>query len=309
MASNAHLPAGCSAPSGWGTRTSRKPQIGVASSWNEITPCNLSLQRLAQAAKEGVHAAGGYPLEFAHDLGVRRHLDGSRGDALLAGQPRDHRRLGRDRHGGRAPGRHGHVRRLRQVAAGHAHGRGAARRGQRVRLRRFDPARSRDTDRRFGARRHDHRRVRGRRRVRAGSDVPRRCRPDRAGHLPGRRCLRRHVHRQHDGQHRRGDRDVPARFGGTAGHRPSPRRVRPPVGRGRGRAAASGDHRAADHDPGGLRERHHGAHGVRWLDERGPAPARAWPTRPTSRSRWRTSTGSVRRSRSWPTSSRSAATS
>ncbi len=41
-----------------------KPQIGVASSWNEITPCNLSLQRLAQAAKNGVHAAGGFPLEF-----------------------------------------------------------------------------------------------------------------------------------------------------------------------------------------------------------------------------------------------------
>ncbi|HET7407908.1 MAG TPA: dihydroxy-acid dehydratase [Mycobacteriales bacterium] len=41
-----------------------KPQIGIASSWNEITPCNLSLDRLAQSAKEGVHAAGGYPLEF-----------------------------------------------------------------------------------------------------------------------------------------------------------------------------------------------------------------------------------------------------
>ncbi|MFD7306664.1 dihydroxy-acid dehydratase [Promicromonospora sp. NPDC059942] len=41
-----------------------KPQIGVASSWNEITPCNLSLDRLAKASKEGVHAAGGYPLEF-----------------------------------------------------------------------------------------------------------------------------------------------------------------------------------------------------------------------------------------------------
>ncbi|ROR89955.1 dihydroxy-acid dehydratase [Nocardioides aurantiacus] len=41
-----------------------KPQIGVASSWNEITPCNLSLQRLAQAVKSGVHAAGGFPLEF-----------------------------------------------------------------------------------------------------------------------------------------------------------------------------------------------------------------------------------------------------
>jgi dihydroxy-acid dehydratase len=41
-----------------------KPQIGVGSSWNEITPCNMSLQRLAQAVKVGVHAAGGYPLEF-----------------------------------------------------------------------------------------------------------------------------------------------------------------------------------------------------------------------------------------------------
>ncbi len=41
-----------------------KPQIGIASSWNEITPCNLSLDRLAQASKEGVHSGGGYPLEF-----------------------------------------------------------------------------------------------------------------------------------------------------------------------------------------------------------------------------------------------------
>mgnify|MGYP002776284328 CR=1 FL=1 len=41
-----------------------KPQIGVASSWSEVTPCNLSLDRLAEATKQGVHAAGGYPLEF-----------------------------------------------------------------------------------------------------------------------------------------------------------------------------------------------------------------------------------------------------
>ncbi|MHB1738420.1 MAG: dihydroxy-acid dehydratase [Actinomycetes bacterium] len=40
------------------------PQIGIASSWNEITPCNLSLDRLAQAAKEGVRLAGGFPLQF-----------------------------------------------------------------------------------------------------------------------------------------------------------------------------------------------------------------------------------------------------
>jgi dihydroxy-acid dehydratase len=49
---------------GMGDEDFEKPQIGVASSWNEITPCNLSLDRLAKAAKNGVHAAGGYPLEF-----------------------------------------------------------------------------------------------------------------------------------------------------------------------------------------------------------------------------------------------------
>src|SRR3954447_8946495 len=41
-----------------------KPQIGVASSWNEVTPCNMSLDRLAQRAKAGVHEAGGFPMEF-----------------------------------------------------------------------------------------------------------------------------------------------------------------------------------------------------------------------------------------------------
>ena len=49
---------------GMGDADWEKPQIGIASSWNEITPCNLSLDRLAQGAKEGVHAGGGYPLQF-----------------------------------------------------------------------------------------------------------------------------------------------------------------------------------------------------------------------------------------------------
>jgi dihydroxy-acid dehydratase len=49
---------------GMGDADWEKPQIGIASSWNEITPCNLSLDRLAQAAKEGVHGGGGYPLQF-----------------------------------------------------------------------------------------------------------------------------------------------------------------------------------------------------------------------------------------------------
>src|SRR5882762_7120035 len=41
-----------------------KPQIGVASSWNEVTPCNLPLDRLAKRAKVGVRDAGGFPIEF-----------------------------------------------------------------------------------------------------------------------------------------------------------------------------------------------------------------------------------------------------
>src|SRR5438093_7782251 len=41
-----------------------KPQIGVASSWNEVTPCNLNLGRLAKFAKEGVRSAGAVPVEF-----------------------------------------------------------------------------------------------------------------------------------------------------------------------------------------------------------------------------------------------------
>jgi dihydroxy-acid dehydratase len=49
---------------GMGDEDWEKPQIAVASSWNEVTPCNLSLDRLADAAKMGVHAAKGYPLEF-----------------------------------------------------------------------------------------------------------------------------------------------------------------------------------------------------------------------------------------------------
>src|SRR3954454_21684052 len=49
---------------GMGEEDWDKPPIGVASSWNEDTPCKLSLDRLAKALKDGVHAAGGYPLEF-----------------------------------------------------------------------------------------------------------------------------------------------------------------------------------------------------------------------------------------------------
>src|SRR5580698_3403455 len=41
-----------------------RPFVGVASSWNEATPCNITLNRQAAAAKSGVIRAGGTPREF-----------------------------------------------------------------------------------------------------------------------------------------------------------------------------------------------------------------------------------------------------
>jgi dihydroxy-acid dehydratase len=41
-----------------------KPQVGIANAWNEVTPCNMTLRRLADRAKEGVRAGGGFPMEF-----------------------------------------------------------------------------------------------------------------------------------------------------------------------------------------------------------------------------------------------------
>jgi dihydroxy-acid dehydratase len=41
-----------------------KPQVGVCSSWNEVTPCNMPLDRLAKRSKVGVRDAGAFPIEF-----------------------------------------------------------------------------------------------------------------------------------------------------------------------------------------------------------------------------------------------------
>ena len=93
-----------------------KPQVGVASSWNEVTPCNLPLDRLAKRAKEGVRAAGGFPIEFdtiAVTDGISMGHEGMRASLV---SPRGHRRLGRDGDARRALRRARHLRRLRQVA-------------------------------------------------------------------------------------------------------------------------------------------------------------------------------------------------
>src|SRR5881296_3961222 len=62
-----------------------KPQIGVASSWNEVTPCNMPLDRLAKRAKDGVRAADGFPIEFvtiAVSDGVSMGHEGLRGSLV-----------------------------------------------------------------------------------------------------------------------------------------------------------------------------------------------------------------------------------
>jgi dihydroxy-acid dehydratase len=41
-----------------------KPQVGIASAWNDVTPCNMTLRKLAEHTKDGVRAAGGFPMEF-----------------------------------------------------------------------------------------------------------------------------------------------------------------------------------------------------------------------------------------------------
>src|SRR5688572_44633 len=62
-----------------------KPQVGVASSWNEVTPCNLPLDRLAKRCKEGVREAGGFPIEFmtiAISDGISMGHEGMRGSLV-----------------------------------------------------------------------------------------------------------------------------------------------------------------------------------------------------------------------------------
>lgn len=70
---------------GMGDDDWNKAQVAIASSWNEVTPCNLSLQRLAGRAKQGVFDAGGYPLEFctiAVSDGIAMGHEGMRGSLV-----------------------------------------------------------------------------------------------------------------------------------------------------------------------------------------------------------------------------------
>jgi dihydroxy-acid dehydratase len=62
-----------------------KSQVGVASSWNEVTPCNMPLDRLAKRSKIGVRDAGGFPIEFvtiAVSDGISMGHEGMRGSLV-----------------------------------------------------------------------------------------------------------------------------------------------------------------------------------------------------------------------------------
>ena len=139
---------------------------------------------------------------------------GMRGHARLAGQPRGHRRFdraGRARQPVRRAGRAG---RLRQDHPGRGDGAGAPRHPRPGALRRLDRAGPLARPRR-----HDPGRVRGGRRARRRHDDRRRARRARAPGLPGRRRLRRPVHRQHDGDRVRGARHLAVRQRQRAGRR------------------------------------------------------------------------------------------
>ncbi len=85
-----------------------------------------------------------------------------------------------------------------------------------------------------------------------GQDERGRPQAHRVRDRPGRGCVRWHVHRQHHGLRRRGARTEPPRFGSPALRRPSPRLLRPPLGRGRRQTAPSGDHHARHPHKGGV---------------------------------------------------------
>ena len=170
-----------------------RPIVGVATNWIETMPCNLNQRALAQHVKRGIREAGGTPMEFntiAVSDGVSMGTEGMRASLVSREVIADSIEL---------------------VARGHLFdglvclvgcdktipaavmalarldlpGLGA--------LQRLDRARPLQ-----GRRRHDPGRLRGGRRARGGHDERRRGARARERRVPGRRRVRRPVHREHD---------------------------------------------------------------------------------------------------------------
>ena len=170
-----------------------RPIVGVATTWIETMPCNFNQRELAQRVKAGHPRRRRHADGVQHDLGLGRRLDGHRGHARLADQPRGDRRL--DRAGGAGPPvrRAGLPGRLRQDDPGRGDGAVPAGRARARALQRHDRARH------LPRPRHHHPgRVRGDRRLCGRADRRGGAARGRVGRLPRRRSLRRPVHGQHD---------------------------------------------------------------------------------------------------------------
>ena len=163
-----------------------------------------------------------------HHHGLRRHLDGDRGDEVLPRVAGSDCRFARDRRRRRGLRRPGGDWRLRQEHAGDGHRPGAAQSALGVRLRRHHPPRH------LAGSAGRHRvGVRGRGEARGGPDDRRGARRFRVARVPGRGVVRRHVHRQHHGLGDRGPRAQPPEqlgpgrdFTREAGAMPSGRALR-----------------------------------------------------------------------------------
>ena len=179
---------------GMGDEDFAKPQVGVASSWNEITPATCPWTGWPRRSSRGCTRAGGYPLEFGtisvsdgismghegmHFSLVSREVIADSVETVMQAERLDGSVLlaGCDKS---LPG-------MLMAAA-------------RLDLRRvFLYAGSIMPGRLRRKGRDDRRRLRGGRCVPGGPDHPRGRRRDRTCHLSRRGRLRWHVHRQHDG--------------------------------------------------------------------------------------------------------------
>ena len=179
-----------------------KPQIGVASTWASLTPCNMHINELATEAMAGADAAGGKGVLFntiTVSDGISMGSPGMRYSLVSREVIADSIETVVGCRGLRRLRRH---RRLRQEHAGLRHGHRAPESPGGVRLRRHDPPGREAPRHRLG--------VRSGRRPCRGPRLRRGTARGRAHRDPGPGQLRRHVHRQHDGLGDRGARHVAA---------------------------------------------------------------------------------------------------
>ena len=64
-----------------------KPLVGIVSSYNEIVPGHMNLDKIVEAVKLGVAMAGGTPVVFPGHCSLRRHCHGPYGHEVFSGNP------------------------------------------------------------------------------------------------------------------------------------------------------------------------------------------------------------------------------